>query len=101
MDEQIQPAEPTTEAKRSRGFAGYIVWGFAIVVVYKLSFGPVVLFWRKGILSPATEGALRIIYAPWEWVHWHTPLYRPLGMYMHLWCPDTFGGDGRVNGRDR
>ena len=101
MDEPNQETKPTAAVKRSRGFSGYFVWLFVIIVVYMLSFGPVVLLWEKRILSPATEGALRIIYAPWEWVLWHTPLYRPLGMYMHLWCPDTFGRDGRVNGRDR
>jgi hypothetical protein len=56
---------------------------------------------RKGIIGLPAYGILKVIYAPWEWVHWHTPFYRPMGMYMSLWVPDTFDRDGRVHGRER
>ena len=62
--------------------------------------GPAVFLADKGILRPSTYPALEVIYTPWEWVHFHTPLYKPMGMYMHLWAPETFTKDGNIRGRD-
>ena len=90
MDEPTQPAEPTAGAKRSRGFAGCVVWGFVIVVLYFLSAGPVYFIWIKGGCSYSALPVLSKIYAPWNWAYWHTPIHKPLGMYMHLWCPERF-----------
>ena len=94
MDKQTQPAEPTAEAKRSRGFSGYVVWGLVIVAVYVLSLGPVRLMGVKGMYSPSTRRIVSHFYAPWTWAYNHTPLHKPLGMYLHLWCPDIYDQSG-------
>ena len=99
MDEPTQPAEPTAKA-RSRGFAGYVVWGFVIVVLYFLSAGPVALMlWKRTI---TTTGALTFIsgfYTPWRLAYLHTPLHKPIGIYMHLWNPHVYDSAGDVNPR--
>jgi hypothetical protein len=95
MDEPNQPAEPTTEAKRSRGIAGYVVWGFGIVVVYLLSAGPIAKADEKRMFSPSMrEVVFSYVYAPWTWAYVHTPLRKPLGMYLHVWVPSQFDRQG-------
>ena len=97
MDEPTQPAEPTAEAKRAGGFAGYFVWPFVIVVLYFLSAGPLAtMLWKR----PLSKSAFRFIggfYTPWRLVYLHTPLHKPLGMYMHLWNPQMYDSAGDVN----
>ena len=97
MDEPTQPAEAAVEAKRSRGFAGYLVWGFGIVIFYLVSTGPIGLLQAKGIIGQSTGRALIPIYTPWKWAYLHTPLHKPLGMYTHLWRPDQFESNGNLN----
>ena len=94
MDEPTQPAEPTAEAKRSRGFAGYFVWGVGLVVLYLLSMGPVDWMGAKGMLGPTAYRILYYVYQPWEWAYLRTPLHKPLGMYMHLWSPELYERTG-------
>jgi len=94
MDEPTKPADPTAEAKRSRGIPGYVVWGFAIVLIYVLSAGPVGVLEKKGMLRRSIYGFLDYFYAPLEWAYWHTPLHKPFGIYMHLWCPDNYAANG-------
>ena len=93
MDEPTQPAEPTAEAKRSRGFAGSFVWGFGIVVLYFLSAGPVWFMESKGT---RLHGIVWRIYAPWDWAYLNTPLHKPLGLYMHLWRPGLYDRSGNL-----
>jgi hypothetical protein len=91
MDEPTQPAESTAEAKRSRGFASYCVWGFGIVVLYILSSGPAMMLSDKGVVSTK----VMVIYRPLAWAYLETRLlHKPLGMYMHLWCPNRFNKQG-------
>jgi hypothetical protein len=92
MDEPTQSAEPTTEAKRSRGLASYLVWGFGIVVLYILSFGPAVFLQISGTLGPSTYAVY--FYRPWNWAYRHTPLHKPLGIYLHLWAPSFYDKNG-------
>jgi hypothetical protein len=94
MDEPIQEAELTAKAKRSRGFAGYVGWGFLAVVLYLLSYGPVRLMGVKGMYPLATKRVVNQIYAPFIWTYNNTPLHKPLGMYLHLWCPDIYEQNG-------
>jgi hypothetical protein len=96
MDEPTQPAEPTAEARWSRGFAGYFVWPVVIVLMYVLSSGPAgVLLLKKKVSSGSMCGhILNYFYTPWGWAYENTPLHKPLGMYMHLWCPDQYGANG-------
>jgi len=83
MDEPNQPAEPAAEAKRSRGFASYCVWGFVVVMVYVLSWGPVVRLGNYSAIHPS----VLYVYRPLGWLHDNTPLRQPLRMYLQLWCP--------------
>ena len=94
MDEPTQPAEATTEVKRSRGFAGCVVWGFVVVAIYALSFGPVRLMGVKGMYPLSTKRVVNRVYAPWTWAYNHTLLHKPLGMYLHLWCPEIYEPNG-------
>jgi len=100
MDEQKQPGEPTAEAKRSRGFAGYVLLGFGIVVTYFLSAGPAALMSWNGVF--ASVGVGRVVsgfYTPWRLTYLHTPLHKPIGIYMHLWNPNLYDEKGNVNPR--
>jgi hypothetical protein len=96
MDEQNQQAETTAEAKRSGGFAHYLGWAFMMVVLYVLSFGPVFLMMVNRKVTPAWGGALYVVCVPWTWAYEKTPLHKPIGMYMHLWCPRTFDKKGDI-----
>ena len=94
MDKPTQPTEPTAEAKRSRGFAGYVVWGFGIVVVYILSMGPaVVLAESRNHKGPICR-ILSITHGPLVWAYEKAPLHKPLGIYLHLWLPKRFDKNG-------
>jgi hypothetical protein len=92
MPETAQPA-PETDEKKSRGLGSYVVWGFVVVMAYVLSSGPVLRL-VPGTLSPNV--AFRIYY-PVAWAYLQTPLHRPIGMYWHLWLPDTYDKHGNEN----
>ena len=82
---------PETEAKQSRGLGSYVVWGFVVVMVYVLSYGPVMMLANKNIISPKIPA----IYWPlWDAYEKSPPVHRLLGMYLHLWCPDLFDKNG-------
>ena len=85
---------PPAVANRSRGFSGYAVWTFAIFVLYLLSFGPVRLLGVKGMYSSSTKRVVNHFYAPWIWAYNNSPLHKPLGMYLHLWCPEIYDRNG-------
>ena len=71
---------PETEAKQSRGLGSYVVWGFAVVVVYVLGSGPIV---RWNAPNPIV-----ILYRPIGWGYQHfPPIRKTLDIYWHLWDP--------------
>lgn len=82
---------PETEAKKSRGLGSYVLWGFAVVMVYVLSSGPVMLLTSKGVIN---NGVFTFVYRPLVDAYFKTRLHRPLGMYWHLWCPARYDSDG-------
>ena len=100
MDEPNQPTEPTAEAKRSRGFASYVVWTFVLVMLYVLSSGPYWAFEGKPSIRPlALDKPLRIwglVLKPVLWAYEETPLHKPLGIYWHFWCPELFDRNGQL-----
>jgi hypothetical protein len=99
MGEPIQQAEPAAKAKRSGGLARYIIWGLGIVFLYVLSFGPAKLLEAKGLYSMATKKRIvNPLYAPMRRAYDNPLLHKPLGMYLHLWCPDLYdrGGESFV-----
>lgn len=104
MEEQ---AETREETKYSRGFGSYALWAGVVLVLYVLSFGPVAMIGRK--LEPTGlfrshprffELIHRPYYAPLGWAYYKTPLHKPLGMYMHLWCPQSFDKHGEPPAKD-
>jgi hypothetical protein len=96
MDEPTQSAQPTEEVSRSGGRAHYLGWAFMMVVLYVLSFGPFYLTAVNRRLTPAWAGVASVVYNPWQWAYYKTPLHKPLGWYMHLWCPRVFDKKGDV-----
>jgi len=61
---------------------------FALCLIYVLSLGPAVaVFEWAGAeeAHPAAARAARIIYAPLEYLHGHTPLKEPLDLYAGWW----------------
>jgi hypothetical protein len=64
---------------------GSLNWGMAAIllpVIYVLSLGPACLIVKH---NRALGDSLAIIYYPVGWLHDHTPLKRPLEMYVHFW----------------
>jgi len=43
---------------------------------------------------PSTKKVVNRIYAPWTWAYNNTPLHKPFGMYLHLWCRDIYDRNG-------
>jgi hypothetical protein len=96
MDEPTQPAEPTAEAKKSRGLGRCIKWASAVVMLYLLSYGPVARMYDKGMIGKTGTRVLKVIYEPIGLAYDTTPLKQPIGMYLHLWCPkhwDSWGNE--------
>ena len=85
---------PETEAKPSRGLGRYVAWGFLVVASYILSAGPVERI-RGGVFTAYCGQVIFKFYAPWRWAYIHTPLQRPLGMYLHLWRPEIWDRHGK------
>ena len=90
MSEPAAPA-PETEAKQSRGLGSYVVWGFVVVVVYVLSSGPML----RLVLKNKLNNKVMIIYEPLGRFYQYTPLRKPFGMYLHLWCPEDINTEGK------
>ena len=80
--------ETTNEEKSSRSYWGFVLWPLAVVVLYVLSAGPVLLAVQKGITDFRT---LRV-YKPLATTIEATPLKTPFGMYLNLWCPGFYRG---------
>ena len=93
MDEQAETATPKDE-KHSINWGAIIVWPFVILILYVLSWGPVVRLGDKGYISPNNKVIWKF-YAPLDWASNNTPLQRPLGMYLHLWVPKYYDKNGR------
>jgi hypothetical protein len=99
MSESAQPA-PETDEKKSRGFGSYVVWPFAAVMAYVLSFGPVAkIEFSMRRTHPAFVNAVNVIYSPWAWVYRKTAFHKPLEIYIHLWIPGDVDQNGRIPAR--
>jgi hypothetical protein len=89
-----KPAETTTpKEKRSINWGALILWPVVILILYVLSWGPVIMMIEKGHISSTNE-FLRMFYRPLGWAYAETPLHKPLGMYFHLWAPQYFDKKG-------
>src|SRR5438105_4651707 len=96
-----EPAETREETKHSKGFGSYALWAGVVLVLYVLSFGPVAMIARKlepkGVFRSHPrffELIHRPYYGPFVWAYNKTLLHKPLGVYMHLWCPQSFDKHG-------
>jgi hypothetical protein len=87
---------PETDEKKSRGLGSYVLWAFVAVMVYVLSIGPVVYLGWKGKLNntPGMNRLLGHFYGPLFYAYDHTPLHKPLGLYLHLWVPRQWDEKG-------
>jgi hypothetical protein len=95
MDE---PKEIESEAKKlDRGWLSFIASTVLIMLFYFASMGPVMLwiFPPGGRIHAATptEKILKVAYAPWWWAYRHTPLGKPLDMYLKLWVSEESGSE--------
>jgi hypothetical protein len=74
--------EENETKSRSHGFSLVIGLLIALPLLYVLSIGPVALCAKKTSTDPQT---LRVFYRPVIWLHDHTPLEKPLELYINLW----------------
>jgi hypothetical protein len=92
-----EPRNVEDKGKYYLGFWRFIIWAGAVLMWYVLSVGPVYLACEK--LSPGGIRASRFVVALYEpvfWAYGHTPLHKPLGVYLHLWIPGHFGKNGET-----
>src|SRR5258706_1888712 len=95
-----EPAEPTEETKHSRGFGRFVFWAGVVLAVYVLSFGPVLMMAERG--EQTCIILLVTFYSPIDWVCYNTPLRQPIGMDLHLRCPEMVDHNGNpTRHRDR
>jgi hypothetical protein len=93
------PADTTTpKEKRFINWGALILWPVVIVILYVLSFGPVVMMIRTGKI-PA-ESVIPSFYKPMFWAYMKTPLHKPLGLYFHWWDPFHFDKKGDYRRRE-
>ena len=89
---------PEIEAKKSRGLGSYVgrfvIWVFVAVVVYVLSFGPILRLGRAGVFSASVNRWLESFYEPLVYAYDSTLLHIPLGLYLHVWNPDLVNSSG-------
>src|SRR5437016_1635491 len=102
-----EPAEttPETEAKNPRGLGSYVVWGFVVVMVYVLNSGLAIKLLRRPMLMTTvlpnvasitinTRPTRPKVYILVWWLYDKTLFRKPLGMYLHLWCPAEYDHHG-------
>ncbi|HZQ47035.1 MAG TPA: hypothetical protein VFC07_08490 [Verrucomicrobiae bacterium] len=88
-----KPAESTKQLEEKHSINwGFVVWPLVILFLYVLSYGPILVMLDKGHLS--RDNKLLQVYGPLGWAYENTPLQKPLGMYLHLWGPESFDKNG-------
>lgn len=86
---------------RSRGAVWtWLFWIGVLLLVYVLSFGPVMRLWLNGHLrEPNTVDIIGVVYCPVRLAYERTLLHKPLGLYFHLWAPQVYGSNGEPDFR--
>lgn len=92
MDARPEITTPIGE-KHAFSWRAFILWPFVILLLYVLSWGPVLMMWEKNRTSPEVFFVLKF-YSPVDWFYRETPLHTPLGMYLHLWVPAWYDKKG-------
>jgi hypothetical protein len=94
MDGHTETSAPIEE-KDSFNWRMFILWPFVILLLYVLSFGPVMMLAeKKRIPTNKVTEFFEMFYDPCIWAYLETPLHKPLGMYLHLWAPMEFDKNG-------
>jgi len=78
----------------------FLCWAMVIFLLYLAGLGPTVWLIRTRGVPPMGSMAyktLTAVYAPVQWMYHDTPLHKPLGMYVHLWDPNDFDADGKMD----
>jgi hypothetical protein len=96
MSDAAQPP-PEIAEKKSRGLGSYVLWAFFVVMMYVLSIGPV----EALIYSRRIDRRISMVYIPLDWAYGKTFLHKPLGIYLHLWCPRVWDSRGEPIRRNR
>ena len=93
MNGEIEDGPETSS--RGAGW-GWVFWPGLVLVLYVLSFGPVLMLVDKQILRPDGPECrvIEIVYRPVMWAANETPLHKPLIMYLGLWAPSLFHNPG-------
>ena len=79
----------TSEEKSSRSYWGFVLWPLTILLLYALSFGPLLLLYSKGLIN---HKFANIYTRPLDFL-FEAPLYR---MYLHLWVPNYYDIHGEI-----
>ena len=76
---------------------GWVFWPGVLLLLYVFSIGPVAMLENRNLISSSTPGyqALEAFYWPARWALEKTPLRKPLVMYLSLWVPEWYGGNGK------
>jgi hypothetical protein len=97
-----EQTETTTAVEAKRGFNwwGFVLWPLMIAAVYFLSLGPFLKVTQRPLIPHARQHQYnqfrKRFYGPWFWIYRHTPLHKPLGLYMNFWAPKIFNDKGEM-----
>ena len=92
--------EPTAERK-SGAFWIVAYWAVAILLLlllYFLSVGPAMKFCERGLVPQPPPSWLANLYYPFDWAYDKPLLHKPIGMYLHLWSPQSYDKNGDETG---
>jgi hypothetical protein len=80
---------------RSFGW-GWILWPGAVLILYILSTGPMIMMVDKKMIAQrsALEHFIEVVYKPIHWATHIPPLAKPLGLYWHIWAPHHYDTKG-------
>jgi hypothetical protein len=86
MSAQAEPLQVPARNRRSVGV--WVCWSLGLLLLYFLSYGPVVLYeGRHPLQGKGLQEFIHAFYQPWLWTYDHTIFHRPLQLYLHLWTP--------------
>lgn len=89
------PPEPTPPVRKKIPLWWWIAvtWPGGLLILYLLSYGPVLRLQSRGGISRTNE-FVDEFYSPWVEIYQTKSLQKPLGLYLHLWVPEWFDKNG-------
>ena len=73
------------EPNRKSHATAWIVTILAVLLLYVLSYGPLLVLMHNGTIPPAAHKWLDGFYSPVRWLYVYTPLGEPLRAYTIWW----------------